>query len=130
MRRSPILLTVPGLVLAAALFLAISSLSARLFPSASLDLTDQGLYTLSSGTKNILSRIQEPITLKFYYSKRLGEVAPSYGVFADRVRALLQRYADLSKGKIHLEILNPTPFSELEDQATAAGLQAAPLEQG
>jgi ABC-type uncharacterized transport system involved in gliding motility auxiliary subunit len=130
MRRSPILLTVAGFVLAAALFLSVSSLSARLFPAASVDLTDQGLYTLSAGTENILSRIQDPITLKFYYSTRLGEVAPSYGVFADRVRALLQRYASLAKGKIHLEILNPTPFSELEDRATAAGLQAVPLEQG
>jgi len=130
MRRSPIFLTVAGLALACVLFLAVSSITARLFPSASLDLTDQGLYTLSDGTKAILQRIDEPITLKFYYSTRLGDVVPSYGIYADRVRALLQRYASLAGGKIHLEILNPTPFSEMEDQATAAGLQAVPLEQG
>ncbi len=130
MRRSPVLLTAAGLFLACVLFLAVSSIAARLFPAASVDLTDQGLYTLSGGTKAILQRIDEPITLKFYYSKRLGEVVPSYGVYADRVRALLQRYASIAGGKIHLEILNPTPFSELEDQATAAGLQAVTLEQG
>jgi ABC-type uncharacterized transport system involved in gliding motility auxiliary subunit len=123
-------LTAAGLFLACLLFLAVSSIAGRLFPTASIDLTDQGLYTLSDGTKSILRRIDEPITLKFYYSTRLGQVVPSYGVYADRVRALLQRYASIAGGKIHLEILNPAPFSELEDQATAAGLQAVTLEQG
>ena len=130
MRRSPVLLTVAGLFLACVLFLAVSSIAGRLFPTASIDLTDQGLYTLSDGTNSILRRIDEPITLKFYYSTRLGQVVPSYGVYADRVRALLQRYASIAGGKIHLQILNPTPFSELEDQATTAGLQAVTLEQG
>jgi ABC-type uncharacterized transport system involved in gliding motility auxiliary subunit len=130
MRRSPLLLTVLGLVLAGVLFISVSSITARLFPRASIDLTDQGLYTLSDGTRAILRRMDEPITLKFYYSTHLGDVVPSYGVYADHVRALLQKYASLAGGKIHLEILNPTPFSEMEDQATAAGLQAVPLEQG
>ena len=33
-----------------------------------LDLTEDGLFTLSQGTKNILSRINtdEPVTIKFY----------------------------------------------------------------
>ncbi|HTZ71913.1 MAG TPA: Gldg family protein [Acetobacteraceae bacterium] len=130
MRRSPILWTVAGLFFAGLLFVSVNSIVNRLFSGASIDLTDQGLYTVSPGTRAVLSHIDEPITLKFYYSPRLGETVPSYGVYASRVRALLQRYASLANGKIHLEILDPKPFSDIEDQATAAGLQAVPLEQG
>ena len=32
-----------------------------------LDLTGEQLYTLSSGTRRTLARIDEPITLRFYY---------------------------------------------------------------
>jgi ABC-type uncharacterized transport system involved in gliding motility auxiliary subunit len=130
LRRSPLAMTMAGFVLALLLLLSANTIVARLFGSAGFDLTDQGLYTLSGGTRSILHRINEPITLKFYYSSRLGEVVPSYGIYADRVRALLQRYASIADGKIKLQILDPKPFSDVEDQATAAGLQSVPLEQG
>jgi ABC-type uncharacterized transport system involved in gliding motility auxiliary subunit len=51
-------------------------------------------------------------------------------VYAQRVRQLLQAYAALAHGKIQLRILDPVPYSEIEDQATAAGLQGAPVGQG
>ena len=129
-RRSPLLLTCAGLALAGILFVSVNSLAGRLLAGASIDLTDQGLYTVSQGTKAILSHIQDPVNLKLYYSARLGQTVPSYGVYADRVRAVLRRYASLSNGRVQVEVLDPTPFSDVEDQATAAGLQAVPLEQG
>src|SRR5580698_8585805 len=122
MRRSATTLTVAGLVLAAVLFISVNRLATRLFGDTGLDLTDQGLYTVSPGTRAILGRIDEPITLKFYYSSRLGQLIPSYGVYAQRVRQLLQAYAAMAHGKINLQILDPVPFSEIEDQATASGL--------
>jgi ABC-type uncharacterized transport system involved in gliding motility auxiliary subunit len=129
MIRSPAGLTLLGLALATTLFVSVNSLSERLLAPVSADLTDQGLYTLSPGTRSVLSRIDEPITLKLYYSSALGEAAPSYGVYAQRVRQLLQRYASLSGGKVQLQILDPTPFSDIEDQATAAGLQGVRVEE-
>jgi ABC-type uncharacterized transport system involved in gliding motility auxiliary subunit len=122
--------TVAGIVLAVILFGAGNSLVGKVFGGASLDLTDQNLYSLSDGTRRIISRIDEPITLKLYYSTRLGQQIPTYGVYAQQVTELLREYASLSKGKIHLEVLDPQPFSEVEDQATAAGLQSAPLGNG
>ncbi|MEJ0048027.1 MAG: GldG family protein [Rhodospirillales bacterium] len=130
MRRSATTLTIAGIVLAGVLFISVNRLAVRLFGDAGFDLTDQGLYTVSPGTRAILARIDEPITLKFYYSTRLGQLVPSYGVYAQRVRQMLQGYAALSHGKIRLEILDPMPYSEIEDQATAAGLQGAPAGQG
>jgi ABC-type uncharacterized transport system involved in gliding motility auxiliary subunit len=95
----------------------------------SLDFTADKTFTLSEGTFKTLREMQEPVTLRFFYSSRLGEAVPTYGAYATRVRALLERYASLSGGKIRLEILNPAPFSEDEDRAVAFGVQAIPLDQ-
>ena len=94
---------------------------------ARLDLTEERLYTLSPGTLQTLARIDEPITLRFYYSPRLGEAVPAYAVYAQRVRELLDRYSDAGAGKLRLEIHRPQPFSDEEDRAVAFGLQGVPL---
>jgi ABC-type uncharacterized transport system involved in gliding motility auxiliary subunit len=97
------------------------------FLSLRLDLTEQHLYTLSPGTLRSLKQIVEPITLRFYYSTRLGDTAPAYGVYARRVHELLDQYVAAAHGKIRLEVFNPQPFSAVEDQAVAFGLQGVPL---
>jgi ABC-type uncharacterized transport system involved in gliding motility auxiliary subunit len=130
MSRSATGMTLAGLGLAAVLLISVNALSGRLLGGDTLDLTDQHLYTLSDGTKSILAKIDEPITLKLFYSKQLGEQVPSFGVYAQRVRELLQEYAARAHGKIDLQILDPQPYSEIEDQATAAGLQGVPLDDG
>jgi ABC-type uncharacterized transport system involved in gliding motility auxiliary subunit len=98
------------------------------FPTARLDLTAEHLYTLSPGTLHTLAQIDEPITLRFYYSTRLGDEVPAYGVYAQRVRQLLDQYVAAADGKIRLETYNPQPFSDVEDRAVAFGLQAVPLD--
>lgn len=119
-----------ALVSVAILFVAINVIANHLLRSARIDLTQQHLYTLSDGSKRTIEHIEEPITLRFYYSPRLGNEVPSYGVFAQRVREMLEEYAALSNGKIRLQILDPEPFSSVEDRAVAFGLQGVPLDQG
>lgn len=94
-----------------------------------LDLTADRLYTLSPGTLRTLAKIDEPIILRFYYSPQLGNEVPSYGVYAQRVRQLLDQYVVAAHGKLRLETYNPQPFSDVEDRAMAFGLQAVPLDQ-
>ena len=130
MRRSPGWLTAAGLLLAVILFISLNALSGRFLSTADLDLTHDQLYSLSDGTKAVLGKIEEPVSLKFYYSTRLGQLIPIYGIYADRVRDLLREYASLSHGKVKLQILDPAPFSETEDQATADGMQGVPAEEG
>ena len=96
--------------------------------NARLDLTADQLYTLSPGTLHTLAKIDEPITLRFYYSNRLGNEVPAYGVYAQRVRELLSQYVAASNGKLRLETYDPQPFSDVEDRAMAFGLQAVPLD--
>src|SRR4029077_9080547 len=105
-----------------------ANIVAARFLTSRLDLTAEHLYTLSQGTRNTLAKIDEPVTLRFYYSTRLGDAVPSYGVYAQRVRELLDEYVAASKGKLRLEIYNPQAFSDVEDRAVAFGLQAVPLD--
>ncbi len=126
-RRS--LLSGAGLVLLAVLFVALNILAAAGLGSARLDLTQERLFTLSDGTRSVLKEIREPITLRFYYSERLGREVPTYGVFATRVREMLQEYASDAAGKIRLQIIDPLPFSDDEDRAVGYGLQGVPLNQ-
>ncbi|HLI12014.1 MAG TPA: Gldg family protein [Alphaproteobacteria bacterium] len=126
-RADRTLLAILGLILAVALFFALNIFANGAFRGASLDLTQGGLFTLSQGTKTVLAHLKEPVTLRFYFSKKLGDEVPSYGAYAARVRELLERYNSLADGKIRLEFYDPEPFSDAEDRAVGFGLQGVPL---
>ncbi|MFZ2006276.1 MAG: Gldg family protein [Stellaceae bacterium] len=112
---------------AIAVALVASNILVGRYGAVRLDLTSGHLYTLAKGTRQTLAAIKEPITLRLYYSRRLGDRAPSYGVYAERVRELLDQYVAAAHGKLRLEVYDPQPFSDAEDRAVAYGLQAVPL---
>jgi ABC-type uncharacterized transport system involved in gliding motility auxiliary subunit len=118
-----------GVLLAVvALAIGVNVLADRFLSRARIDLTEQRLYTLSEGTRHEIASLRDPITLRLFYSRRLGAAVPVFGAYADRVREMLREYVSLSGGKIRLEILDPEPFSETEDRALAYGLQGVPLD--
>jgi ABC-type uncharacterized transport system involved in gliding motility auxiliary subunit len=119
-----------GLALALVLFIAVNVIANRTLGAKRIDLTQGKLYTLSAGTKTTLAKLGEPLVLRFYYSKKLGDEIPAYGVYAQRVREMLGEYAARANGKIDLQELDPQPFSTIEDRAVAFGLQGVPLDQG
>ena len=112
---------------AIAVALVASNIIVDRYGAVRLDLTSEHLYTLAQGTRRTLAAIKEPITLRLYYSQALGDRAPSYGVYAERVRELLDQYVAAAHGKLQLEVHDPQPFSDAEDRAVAYGLQAVPL---
>ena len=118
-----------GVTAAAGLAVGVNMLADRLAPRARVDLTEQNLHTVAGGTEQVLAGLKDPITLRLFYSRKLGAAVPSYGAYADRVREMLAEYAALSNGKLRLEVLDPEPFSDTEDRALAYGLQAVPLDQ-
>lgn len=118
--------TIVGLAVLLALFFAANLAARALFRSARLDLTENKLYTLSQGTKNILRDLEEPLHLRFYYSERLANELPDIKSYGQRVRDLLEEYEAHSGGKISLDVIDPDPFSEEEDRAVGFGLQGAP----
>ncbi len=116
-----------GLALAAVILLSVNMIAATSLRGVKADLTEDRLYTISPGTKSVLATIDEPITARLYFSRKLGEAAPSYARYFERIRSLLEQYRDLSGGKVALEILDPEPFSDAEDRAVASGLRGVRL---
>jgi ABC-type uncharacterized transport system involved in gliding motility auxiliary subunit len=123
-----LLLTSAGLGLALGLFLAVNIISNTAFKSTRIDLTDNKFYTLSQGTRNIISNLKEPVTLKLYLSQKLAPSLAGINTYTIRVKELLEEYKRASNGKITLQFIDPEPFSEEEDKAVANGLQGAPIE--
>ncbi|MDH5429418.1 MAG: Gldg family protein [Nitrospirota bacterium] len=124
------LLTGTGIALAAVLFGAFNMMSNAALRSARFDLTDHKLYTLSDGTKNVLANLTEPITLRFYLSKKLATGLPGIKGYATRVQEMLEEYAQVAGSQLVLQVMDPEPFSEEEDRAVAYGLQGIPLDNG
>src|SRR5690606_25663154 len=121
------LLTGSNLVVLALLFIAAVLLSGLLLRGARLDLTENRLYTLSEGTRNIIESIDEPIHPYFFYSQTTARAIPGLATYATRVRGLLGEIAARSGGKVILETVDPLPFSEAEDRAAGYGLTAVPI---
>src|SRR5210317_1595954 len=89
------------------------------------DLTQGKVYTLSDGTKKILNKVNNPITFKFYFTRTAARKGPEQIRFwinyAYYVQDLLAEYEKLSGGKIKLEIIDPRPFSDEEEEANRYG---------
>ena len=122
--------TIGGIVLAVAAFLALNMFANQALTRFRLDLTEQRLFTLSEGTRNILGTIDEPVTLRLYVSRSLASRLPSISGYVARVRDLLKEYEYAGDGKILLTVIDPEPFSEEEDRAVAYGLSGLPLLDG
>lgn len=112
-------------VLLSVLFFALVLLSNQLFKGARIDLTENQVYSLSDGSKEILKQIDEPIDLYFFFSDKSSEGLTTIRNYADRVESLLKEYESAASGKIKLHLIDPEPFSEAEDLANDYGLTAA-----
>ncbi len=99
-----------ALILVAANFI-FSALNAR------VDLTEGRVYTLSDGTRSILSKLEAPVKIRFYYTQGGTAVPPGLKTFAGRVEDLLNEYKAASNGKVIIEKFNPEPDSDAEDSA-------------
>jgi len=102
-------------------------LSSKTLTGVRLDLSENGLYSLSDGTKRILQSIEQPVTLTLYFSDKASSQLPALRTYAQRVEELIEEYVNLSKGKLIFDKVDPEPFSEAEDAAAMAGLQGVPV---
>ena len=123
-------LSIAGLVVALVLLFAVNILGNTVFTSARVDLTENRLYTLSEGTRNILAGLREPITIRLYLSQRLARNLPAINSYAARIKGLLGEYERASNGMVKVRIIDPEPFSEEEDRAVGYGLSGVPLDGG
>lgn len=118
-----------GLV-AVAVGLILSVVIISLLPSLRIDLTEDDLYSLSDGTRNIVSNLDVPLEITFFYSESATEDVPQIRSYANRVQELLREIIIASNGRLSLNVIDPEPFSEDEDLATEFGIRAVPVSQG
>ena len=125
--------TIIAVVFVLVIIFSAISISQNIGKGLKADITDQKLYTLSEGTKSILGKLNQPITAKLYYAKTAALKGPDqiryFNNYYEFVKALLEEYAAVSKGKFELELIDPRPFSEDEVQALRYGLQRFPITQ-
>lgn len=121
------LISAASLVLLAVLFAALSLLTGRLLGGLRVDLTENGLYTLSEGTRNILASLEEPVQLYLFFSEDASRDLPQIRTYAQRVRELVEEFANRGNGMLRVQFVDPEPFSEEEDQANRFGLQSVPV---
>lgn len=115
-----------GLALTAA-GLLVTVLIISLLPRIRIDLTQDSLYTLSDATRDIVANLDRPIELTFFYSEESVTEVPQVRAYGLRVQEMLREMVIASNGNLSFEIVDPAPFSEEEDRATAYGIQAVPL---
>jgi ABC-type uncharacterized transport system involved in gliding motility auxiliary subunit len=120
-------LSLIGIPVLLVLFFAINLASGAIFTSTRIDLTDNKLFTLSDGTRSILSTMEEPVTLRYFYSSKLAkEEAPFAERPAQRVREMLDEMKAAADGRLTVLEIDPVSFSEEEDQAVEFGVRGAP----
>jgi ABC-type uncharacterized transport system involved in gliding motility auxiliary subunit len=113
-----------GLVALFLLLVAVNFLVSRAPVRA--DLTEGNLYTLSPGTKKILSGLQSPVKVKLYLSQ--GESVPvPLRSFAQRVDDLVREFKGVAGANLIVERYNPRPDSEEEDAAQLEGIEPQQL---
>ncbi len=84
------------------------------------DLTEDKQYSLSSATRDILREMNEPVTVKAYFSENL---TPAYSRAREDFLDYLVEYNRLSGGNVVYEFIDPNASEALEQEAAEAGIQ-------
>ncbi|HJO12736.1 MAG: GldG family protein [Gammaproteobacteria bacterium] len=128
MNVKPLISTAGLIAIAVVLLLLVAVIS--MLPSLRIDLTEDRLYSLSDGTRNIVTSLEKPIELLFFYSESATEDIPQIRSYGTRVQELLREIVIASNGRLTMRIVDPEPFSEEEDLATQFGITPVPVTQG
>jgi len=86
-----------------------------------IDLTENHSYTLSKASKAVVANLEDPITIKAYFSENLP---PNVAQVRQDFKDLLIEYANLSNGNLVYEFINPNGDENLEQEATKSGINA------
>jgi ABC-type uncharacterized transport system involved in gliding motility auxiliary subunit/ABC-type transport system involved in cytochrome c biogenesis permease component len=88
-----------------------------------VDLTAERLYTLSSGSRAVLGKLDTDVTIKYYVSKSASDMPMMLKTYAQQVENLLKEYVRASNGSIVLEAYDPKPDSDAEEWAQRYGVE-------
>ena len=120
MRRRALVFSWTGSAAVLAVLAAANLLSYFLFARA--DFSANHAYSISRGTRNLLSSLKDTLTVKVYYTPGLP---PPYGLDRQYLRDLLAEYKSAGRGRVKVEFLNPDE-EKRRREAMEAGV--APLQ--
>ncbi|GGW86328.1 GldG family protein [Alteromonas halophila] len=120
-------LSLLSILLLAVLFVSTVLINNETLNRFRVDLTERKVYSLSEGTQEVLSDINEPVNLYYFFSETATKGMPGLRHYASRVESLLEEYEKRARGKIRLHKVDPVAFSEAEDKAAEFGLTAASM---
>lgn len=82
--------------------------------TARVDLTEEGLFSISPATERILTELDEDLTIYGYFSERTHpKLAPLVPEIAD----MLSEYRAVSGGRVHVEMVDPGEDEQAEEEA-------------
>ncbi|CAB5117028.1 gliding motility protein GldG [Olavius algarvensis associated proteobacterium Delta 3] len=122
------LFSVGGMLLLLVIVVLVNLLASRV--NLRWDLTHDNIYSLSDGTKKILSEMERDVTIKLFYPRSNAGIPVSIKNYGNRLIDFLEEYELYSKGKLRVEIFDPEPDSEEEEWAQKYGIDGIKLPSG
>jgi len=90
------------------------------------DLTQNGQYTLSPVTRDLMSNLQEPLLIRAYFSQ---DTHPLLAPLIPTIRDVLEEYKVAAGDKLQLEFVDPIKNPALEQEANQIyGIRSTPLQ--
>jgi ABC-type uncharacterized transport system involved in gliding motility auxiliary subunit len=126
LRRRTVLLG--ALIVLIVSYSTLTLVTSRWLAPERFDLTADGLYTLSPGTRQIIDSVHRPLWLTLYFSQHATRDLPQLRSYEQRVNEMLQEMVARSHGRIRLQVVDPVPYSD--DEASAEGNGLTPLSGG
>src|ERR1035441_6589651 len=122
-----ILYSTVGVLVTLVILIALNSIAGT--ARKRLDLTQEKAYTLSSGTKAILKKLDTPVTIRFYCTQSESATPETVYLkgYARKVEDLLAEYKQVAGGKLKIEKFDPQPDSDAEDSARLDGIEPKAL---
>ncbi|MFN7791873.1 MAG: GldG family protein, partial [Cyclobacteriaceae bacterium] len=84
------------------------------------DFTEDGEYTLSEATSEIIDDLEDPVTVKAYFSQNLP---PDVAKTRQDFQEMLIEYSNRSNGKVVYEFINPSEKESIEQEANKNGIR-------
>jgi ABC-type uncharacterized transport system involved in gliding motility auxiliary subunit len=109
-------------------YCSLALVTSRWLEPERFDLTADHLYTLSPGTRQIIDNVHRPLWLTLYFSQHATKDLPQLRSYEQRVAEMLQEMVARSHGRVHLQIVDPVPYSD--DEASAEGNGLTPMSGG
>ena len=89
------------------------------------DLTENQIYSLSSSSKSVVSKIEDPFIIKIYFS---NDLPGQYGNNRRYLQDILEEYSAYSSGNLRFEFYSPETDEQLTQDAQKYGIQPVQLQ--